>query len=99
MSVNVKHLYLAVFVGLLLVIYGFIYNEARKEVYFLCSNFVEGMPKVIVEEQLATAQWSTAIEPHARELISYSALNLYIHQCTIEFDLQRKVTSAKYTSF
>lgn len=79
--------------------YGVIYNEARKEIFYLCQNFISGMPKVIVEEQLSTVSFSRVREVHARKIIMDSGVNLFVHRCSIDFSLDRKVVTAAYTSF
>ncbi len=96
---RIKQLYIGAIVLFSLIVAGFFYREARNEVYFLCQNFTEGMPKVIVEEQLSTVNLSRIREIHKRKLIMDSAFNLYIHHCQIEFSLDRKVSSVEYGSF
>lgn len=96
---RIKQLYIVAVIALVLLVLGFFYREARNEVFYLCQNFSEGMPKVIVEEQLATAQLSRIRQIHKRELVMDSAFNLYAHRCQIEFSLDRKVSKVAYDSF
>ncbi|MEM0910021.1 MAG: hypothetical protein AAGJ37_03545 [Pseudomonadota bacterium] len=96
---KIKWIYAGAIICMILIIIGFFYREARNEVFYLCQSFSEGMPKVIVEEQLSTAEFSRVREIHKRKLVMDSAFNLYVHHCHIEFSLDRKVSSVQYDSF
>ncbi len=87
-------------IGLIAAMVAIFYaNEARKEVYFLCSNFTSGISYTSVIGQLDTANLSdykVIAAPEGKRLEFSSRLNLRIVQCTIEFDRHNKVVSALY---
>ncbi len=73
-------------------------NEARKEVYFLCSNFVAGVAKADVIRQLNTANMSSyrALNNNSQQLVLDSRLNLRVFQCVINFDESDVVIEAHW---
>ena len=79
---------------------GFFWNEARKEVKFLCQNFKPGTVLADVTRQLDTGtflqyQW-TASEAGTRTITASSATNFHSYQCVIKFDQNDRVVVASY---
>jgi hypothetical protein len=76
---------------------GFYWNEARKEVVFLCGNFTAGVSRASVVEQLATVNLSTvsvvALPAGSRIELS-SPLNFRLYRCVIDFDASDTVIQA-----
>ncbi len=93
-----KFIAVAVCVFGLLVLYFFI-NEARKEIYFLCSNFGAGDSFGHVVRQLDTvnlSEYSIEETEQGKRIIHSSKLNLHIVSCNIELNLQDEVVSVSY---
>ncbi|QSX32304.1 hypothetical protein JYB87_11010 [Shewanella avicenniae] len=82
-----------------LMVYGFLANEARKEVRFLCGNFSTGVSHTSVIRQLNTANFAdyreTASEQGSRIMFS-SPINFRYFRCYIELDQYGDVTHADY---
>ena len=73
------------------------WNEARKEIVFLCGNFVKGVPKSSVLAQLDTGnflQYRAEQLSDGSRIVADSKLNFSIYQCTIYFDSNDMVTRA-----
>ncbi|WP_133471220.1 hypothetical protein [Paraglaciecola marina] len=84
-----------------LTILGFYSNEARKEVYFLCGNFTQGVSYLSVTKQLDTTHLSTyTIEKLqlGKRIVHSSWLNLHLVKCNINFNNNDLVVSAFYES-
>lgn len=74
---------------LLLVIFVIFFNEARKEVIFLCGNFTKGVSKTSVITQLNTAELSTYIiqeTPSGERIVLDNMLTFGLYRCVIEID-------------
>ncbi len=72
-----------------IVISGFFWNESRKEIVFLCGNFVAGDPRQSVVEQLDTANLSSykvITMPNGSRIEFESLLNVGIDKCIIELN-------------
>ena len=77
----------AALVGLLAL--AFVWNEARKEVVFLCGNFAPGVDQQSVVRQLDTGHFLRyRIEQveDERRIVADSAWTLSIYQCVVELD-------------
>ncbi|EKE84418.1 hypothetical protein [Idiomarina xiamenensis] len=78
---------------------GILSNEARKEVYYLCGNFKEGVSYSSVIRQVDTANLSSykikLMEGRTQIELS-SALNFHFFTCTINFNAEKSVVSATY---
>ena len=75
-----------------------VWNEARKEVVFLCGNFTEGVTRGSVEQQLATGHFLRyRLEPAVMgsRIVVDSAYTLGAHRCTIELDARGVVRRAR----
>ena len=88
-------------VSVCLVVGGFLFigNEARKEVYYLCGNFAQGHELKQVTEQLNTinlSQYSISNNQDMLQIVHSSQLNFNMFSCTINFDKNHVVSSAKY---
>ncbi|MFC3094234.1 hypothetical protein DRW07_14900 [Alteromonas sediminis] len=84
---------------LALVILGFFSNEARKEIYFLCGNFKEGISLSSVRSQLDTAKLSSykLADNQAGKSISHSSwLVLRLASCNINFNEEGIVLYASF---
>ncbi|MCE9679412.1 hypothetical protein LZP69_09530 [Shewanella sp. AS1] len=84
---------------LLAAIYGFVANEGRKEIYYLCGNFTKGVTYSEVVRQLATTHfthYAVADPPTGKRIIHNSNLHFNALRCTIDFNAEDKVISAFY---
>ena len=66
-----------------------VWNEARKEVVFLCGNFTAGVTRGSVEQQLGTGHFLRYRREPAvmgSRIVVDSAYTLGAHRCTIELD-------------
>lgn len=77
---------------------SFVWNEARKEIVFLCSNFGAGTTEQSVIAQLNTGNFLS----YQKETLSGtnriyidSAFNLGFHSCIVELNQMRVVTEAR----
>lgn len=79
---------------LAVVVAVFVWDEARKEVVFLCGNFKPGMDEANVLGQLQTANL-LRIErrPSPRHIHVDSAYNFGMYRCLVETDEDRTVVS------
>lgn len=78
-----------------LVVASFYWNEARKEVVFLCGNFVDGTSEESVLRQLNTGnflRYHTENFSSGKRIIVDSPYNLSMYKCIIDFDMDGKVT-------
>jgi hypothetical protein len=76
---------------------AFFWNEARKEVVFLCGNFTAGVSQGSVLEQLQTGSFlSYQIERHATgsRISAHSLFGIGGTQCVVEFDQEDRVIHA-----
>lgn len=70
-------------------VFAFYWNEARKELVFLCENFNQGIPEQSVRNQLDTGnllQYHTENLPTGKRIIAESPFNLWIYQCVVDLD-------------
>lgn len=86
-------------VGLLfaLIVIGFVWNEARKEIIFLCSNFGAGTTEQSVITQLNTGSFLRyQKETHSGRNRIYvdSAFNFGRYKCVVELDQSLIVIAA-----
>ena len=92
--------FIAVAISILAVIvFGFFSNEARKEVYFLCGNFKQGVTYSSVIKQLETSNLSSyKIETTemGKRIVHSSSLHFHLLRCNINFNPQEVVISASY---
>lgn len=68
---------------------GFYWNEARKEVIYLCVNFKKGLSEESVRKQLDTGNflsYHTVEIPAGKRIVVESPYALYMYRCIIEFD-------------
>ena len=85
----------------LLIIYGFYWNEARKEVFFLCGNFAPGVTKADVTRQLDTANlsnYAVANTDKGSSILFSSQVNFSFYQCNIEIDKKGLVNKVRFSS-
>lgn len=76
---------------------GVLWNEARKEVIFLCGNFSPGVSKQSVLRQLNTGHYikiNSSTLDGSEVMIASSVMPLVWTQCAITFSPQESVTSA-----
>lgn len=79
--------------------YAFFALEARKEIYYLCGNFKEGVSYSSVVRQLETSDLSVyTIEEHeeGKRITHSSMLHLNLLHCEINFDNDEQVSRAIY---
>lgn len=78
---------------------GVLFDAARKEVFYLCGNFKEGVAYSDVIRQLDTANLSTySVErtQDSTQIKFSSAVNLHYFTCTINFNANELVVYSKY---
>ena len=81
------------------VVVGFFWNEARKEIYFLCGNFKPGIAEADVRAQLETGhflQHRTTETRLGSRIVVKSRYNLWMSACLIEIDEDGFVDSATF---
>ncbi len=74
------------------------WNEARKEVVYLCGNFVQGVDQSSVLKQLDTGdflQYQLETVSTGSRITVDSNLNFRLYKCMIEFDPEGKVVNAQ----
>ncbi len=79
----------------------FYFNEARKEVKFLCANFGAGVSDSSVLSQLNTGdflRFSMVGSEQGTRLVVDSLYTLTLHRCVIELDARGRVITA-YAGF
>ena len=78
---------------------GMVYwNEARKEVVFLCGNFGAGVSEKHVRRQLDTGhflRYHTEDGPAGRRIVADSPLTLGLYRCVVEIDSSGMVREAR----
>ncbi len=85
--------------GLLLVATVFYWSSARDEVYYLCSNFTEGVPFDSVRRQLDTGHFLhyQRLQNDSLDRIEVSSwLNFNRYRCTIVLDDSAQVVTATF---
>ncbi len=91
----------AVAAGLVLVsaVSLLVWNEARKEIKFLCGNFASGVTEQSVVNQLDTGEFLryAFVDADASTAIMVdSAYNLGLYRCEILLNQEGRVISARY---
>lgn len=80
-----------------MVLVGLIWNEARKEIVFLCLNFGLGTTEQSVVRQLDTGNFLryqvSALSERSRITVD-SAYNLGLYRCIVELDPDQQVIRA-----
>jgi hypothetical protein len=77
---------------------GSVWNEARKEVVFLCANFTPGVPEESVIRQLETGHFLRYRDNGRKDgaqIIVDSAYTLGVYNCVIDLDTERVVVRAR----
>ncbi len=90
---------LIVFVILGMVLYGFAWNEARKELKFLCANFGVGVAQTSVIRQLDTGNWlDYQVTPYQQGVLIVAASDIHLsaYSCVVTLDNKGKVISALF---
>ncbi len=80
-----------------LVTWGIYWNEARKDILYLCGNFMQGDTREDVVRQLNTSnlvQHHTDVFATGSKLVASSYLHLGVFTCTVEFTRQGRVVAA-----
>lgn len=78
---------------------GFLFNESRKEVYYLCGNFTADTSLASIQRQLDTANLSSTLNEvagHNRSLVFTSEWSGRIFQCRIELNPDNSVERVAY---
>ncbi|MGS2721502.1 hypothetical protein [Paraglaciecola aestuariivivens] len=79
--------------------YAFIWESARKEVFYLCGNFSSGVKQASVIKQLDTANLAEYSQQSTEtgSIITFSSkFNVNLFQCVIELDTNNQVVQATY---
>lgn len=82
-----------------LIVTAILWNEARKEIFYLCGNFSQGVLRHDVIRQLDTGSFLRYREIQSSEGSSIyvdSQINLGVYSCEIKFDENQKVIAAKF---
>jgi hypothetical protein len=77
---------------------AFYWNEARKEVVFLCGNFTRGVTQTSVLRQLDTGnflRYRLQKDSAGSRIVVDSGLTFGVYRCVIEFDRNDEVISAE----
>ena len=80
---------------------GFYWNEARKEIVFLCGNFEKGVSEQSVTKQLDTGnflRYHAQKTPTGKRFVVDSAYNLSMYKCIIDVDEGGKVKEVRLDS-
>ncbi|PCH59067.1 MAG: hypothetical protein COC19_07685 [SAR86 cluster bacterium] len=75
------------------------WNIARDEIYYLCSNFSEGVEQSSVIMQLDTAnlsRYQQSVTENGSRIIFSSIVNFNFYQCIIELDKDKTVLSSVF---
>ena len=86
-----------VLLAVLVAVDAFLWNEARKEIFFLCGNFTPGVSEESVLSQLDTGSflsYRAETLPTGNRIIVDSHYNLKTSQCTIDLDADGRVIRA-----
>lgn len=84
-----------IIVFLIVVVAAFFWNEARKEVVYLCGNFISGIEESSVRRQLDTANllgYQSEETATGRQIVAQSVFNLNMYQCVVYLDQDGIVT-------
>ncbi len=76
---------------------GFVWNEARKEVVYLCGNFGAGVSQDSVLRQLGTGEFltfSVNAWEEGSQIVVESAYSLNMYRCIIDLDAGGNVLRA-----
>ena len=93
-----------IFIGVTVIVAlvaGFYWNEARKEIVFLCGNFEKGVSEQSVTRQLDTGnflRYHAKKTPSGKRIVVDSAYNLSMYKCIIDVDEDGKVKEARLES-
>lgn len=85
-------------VFLLIVVEGFVWNEARKEIVYLCQNFTPGVAQESVIRQLDTGtflRYQLTNEGADRKIVAWSGVNFYMYQCRVNISQDGIVTGSR----
>lgn len=94
---NRRHLIVSIFLVLVVAIAAFFWNEARKEVVYLCGNFKEGVSQASVLNQLDTAilsKYAVLESASGRSIEFNSLLNFRLYKCLVRINSDGFVVSA-----
>ena len=75
----------------------FTWNEARKEIVFLCANFTPGVEGESVRRQLDTGdflRYRQRVTDTGSRIVADSAFTVGLHSCVIELDDHDRVVTA-----
>lgn len=95
---NIVKLALTLTLAIAGVVAAVYWNEARKEVVYLCGNFVKGVAQDSVLRQLDTGnflQYRLETISNGSRITVDSQINFKLYQCLIEFDPQGKVVNSE----
>lgn len=85
-----------------IIIFGVFWNEARKEIFYLCENFAPGVDGDSVVRQLDTGEflrYEAQILPEGQRLLIDSAYNFGIYRCIVDLDATQIVIRREYRSW
>lgn len=77
---------------------GLVWNEARKEIFYLCGNFAPGTTEESVIRQLETGSFLryTIEVSDTRRITVDSAYNVGVYTCVVELDQDSVVVNASF---
>ena len=74
------------------------WNEARKEIVFLCGNFHSGVSEGTIIRQLETGnllRYQREDTPSGQRVVVDSPYNLFVSKCVVDFDEKGNVVAAR----
>jgi hypothetical protein len=80
-------------------VYGFIANEARKEIYYLCGNFgkIDTLSNVVRQLDTSTFSSYTLNKQAGKTELKHSSMMLFnLKSCNVTFDSSNKLISVVY---
>lgn len=85
-------------VFLFAVVVGFFWNEARKEIVYLCQNFIPGVTQESVIRQLDTGNflhYQLTNNGTDQKIVAWSGVNFYMYQCKVDISQDGIVTGSR----
>jgi hypothetical protein len=85
--------------SILMIVAAIYWNEGRKEIFYLCGNFGQGVLKQDVIRQLDTGHFLRYQEIKSNPVSSIvvdSQINFGVYRCHIKLDKEQKVITATF---
>ena len=85
-----------------IIIFGVVWNEARKEIFYLCENFSPGVSRDSVIRQLDTGEflrYEVQILPGGERIVIDSAYHFGVYRCAVDLDTAQIVLRREFHSW